>query len=189
MPDAHVYRALKMVCCLAPGVPTGLSVCRCGSPLLPTRRQGSHLGGLLCLSAFLQAPELPCPPSSCAHSDLPPCIFKRPSEGAEGGGGSARTCSILDSGLPPVWRRVVCWSERTSTRQNNKILVSGTIGAFRLCSDKRLDQFSDLQPCLFPQAIAQALQVLHLRFFNPAKPAAVLLQPPSKLCNANNNAN
>ena len=33
------------------------------------------------------------------------------------------------------------WSKRASTRQHNKILVSGTIGAFRLCSDKRLEQF------------------------------------------------
>ena len=39
----------------------------------------------------------------------------------------------------------MCWSERTSTRQHNKILITGAIGAFRLCSDKRLDQFSDLQ--------------------------------------------
>ena len=42
---------------------------------------------------------------------------------------------------PLVWRRVV----RTSTHQHNKTLGSGTLGAFRLRSDKRLDQFSDLQ--------------------------------------------
>ena len=81
------------------------------------------------------------------------------------------------------------------TRQHKKILVSGTIGPFRLCSDKQLEQFRTyreqsvkLTPCLFPQAIAQARQVLHLRFLNPAKPAAVMLQPPSKLCNAIDNA-
>ena len=34
---------------------------------------------------------------------------------------------------PPLWRRVVCWSQGASTRQHNKILMSGTIGAFRLC--------------------------------------------------------
>ena len=89
----------------------------------------------------------------------------------------------------------MCWSERASTRQHKQILVSATIGAFRLCSDKRLEQFRTyrehsvkLTPCLFPQAIAQGLQVLHLRFLNPAKPAAVMLQLPSKLCNAINNA-
>ena len=38
--------------------------------------------------------------------------------------------------LPPVRRRVVRWSQRASTHQHKKIFVSGTIGAFRLCSDK-----------------------------------------------------
>ena len=33
---------------------------------------------------------------------------------------------------PRVRRRVVCRSQRASTRQHKKILVSGTIGAFRL---------------------------------------------------------
>ena len=65
-------------------------------------------------------------------------------------------------------------SKHASAQQ---ILVSGTIGAFWLCSDKRLEQFRTyrkhsvkLTPCLFPQAIARALQVLHLRFLNPARP-------------------
>ena len=45
---------------------------------------------------------------------------------------------------------------RASTRRHQKILVSGTIGAFQLCNDKRLDQFwtyrehsAKVTPCLF----------------------------------------
>ena len=37
----------------------------------------------------------------------------------------------------PVRRRVACRSQMASTRQHNKSLVSGIIGALRLCSDKR----------------------------------------------------
>ena len=55
-----------------------------------------------------------------------------------------RHVTLTHKAAPPVWRRVVCWSERTSSRQHNKTLVSGTAGAFRRCSDKRLDQFSDV---------------------------------------------
>ena len=90
----------------------------------------------------------------------------------------------------------MCWSEGTSTHQHNKILVSGTVGTFQLCSDKQLDQFSDLQGtrcqtdtmslspgnCMGTAGTASKVP-------QPAKPAAVLLQPPSKLCNAINNAN
>ena len=32
----------------------------------------------------------------------------------------------------------MCWSQMASTRQHNKSLISGTIGAFRLYSDKWL---------------------------------------------------
>ena len=39
---------------------------------------------------------------------------------------------------PPPCGDVVCRSQRASTRQHKKRLVSGTIGTFRLCSDKRL---------------------------------------------------
>ena len=46
----------------------------------------------------------------------------------------------LGTQVPP-YVPVVCWSERASTRQHKKILVSGTTGAFRLCSDKRMEQF------------------------------------------------
>ena len=38
----------------------------------------------------------------------------------------------------------MCWSQMASTRQHNKSLVSGTIGAFRLCNDKWLVEL-DLQ--------------------------------------------
>ena len=38
---------------------------------------------------------------------------------------------------PPVRRRVVCWSQGASTRRHKKLLVSGTTGAFWLCSDER----------------------------------------------------
>ena len=58
---------------------------------------------------------------SCANDCAGP---GQKSRGAGGGGHP-----------PPVRRRGVCWSQGTSTRQHNKILVSGTIGAFRLCSD------------------------------------------------------
>ena len=57
---------------------------------------------------------------------------------------------------PAVQRHVVCRSQRTSTPQHREGLFSGTIGAFRLCSDKRLDQLQiyreqsvKLTPCLF----------------------------------------
>ena len=49
---------------------------------------------------------------------------------------------------PHVWcggyKRVVCGSQMASTRQHNKSIVSGTIGTFRLCSNKRLVEL-DLQ--------------------------------------------
>ena len=40
---------------------------------------------------------------------------------------------------PPVWRRVVCRSQQTSSRQHKNSLLSGVMGAFRLHSEKRLD--------------------------------------------------
>ena len=38
----------------------------------------------------------------------------------------------------------MCWSQMASTRQHNKSVVCGTLGAFRLHSDKRLVEL-DLQ--------------------------------------------
>ena len=53
-------------------------------------------------------------------------------------------------------RHVVCRSERASARHHKTILFGGTMGAFRLCSDKRLEQLRTfrehsvkLTPCLF----------------------------------------
>ena len=61
----------------------------------------------------------------------------------------------------------MCRSQRASTQQHKEILVSGTIGAFRLRSDKRLGQFwtyrghsAKLTPCVFFLAMALAPQVL-----------------------------
>ena len=73
-------------------------------------------------------------------SDPPPP--KR--DALEGGGGY------------PVRRRAACWSQRASTQWHKKILVSGTIGAVRLCSDKRASELCTYReqsvkptPCLF----------------------------------------
>ena len=41
---------------------------------------------------------------------------------------------------PPVWRRVVCRSQQTSSRQHKNSLLSGVIGAFRLHSDPQRTQ-------------------------------------------------
>ena len=56
---------------------------------------------------------------------------------------------------PPVWRRVVCRSQQTSSRQHKNSLLGGVMGAFRLHSEKRLDHLRThrehsvkLTPCL-----------------------------------------
>ena len=90
-----------------------------------------------------------------------------------GGGREHKHCEAPhpDNDPPPVRRRVVCWSQEASTRQHNKSLVSGTMGAFRLCSDRRLVQWqTDREhsvtlthvPFLFPSGALQALQLSSL---------------------------
>jgi len=85
----------------------------------------------------------------------------------------------------------MCWSKEASTRQHKKSLVSGTIGALRLCSDERAsrcthrEHFVKLTPCLF-HLRSSAPQVLMIP--QTCKVTAVVLQPPSRLRKSNNNA-
>ena len=87
----------------------------------------------------------------------------------------------------------MCWSKEASTRQHKKSLVSGTIGAFRLCSDERTSRCTyrehsvKLKPCLF-HLRSSALQVFVTKIPQPCKVTAVVLQPPSRLRKSNNNA-
>ena len=48
---------------------------------------------------------------------------------------------------PPVRRRVACWSKEASTRWHKKSLVSGTMGAFRLCTDERTSRWTYREQC------------------------------------------
>ena len=115
------------------------------------------LCGALILSPFLGTPE-----NTGVTQQFHPLLGPR-----EGRGHAATDSGILNN---PVRRRVVCRSQRTSARQHKKSLVSGTVGAFRLCSDKRLDPLEN--------SIFWARKNFHRNFFShPPPPLGV---PPEK---------
>ena len=81
------------------------------------------LGGLGGLSAVRQRPR-----------------YRRAGTEAQTGGQGSRGGGGLDQPAPPhppVRGRVVCWANKAGTCQHNKILISGTVGAFRL--EKKTD--------------------------------------------------
>ena len=68
-------------------------------------------------------------------------------------------------------------ANKEGTRQHNKILVSGTIGAFRLCSDNRIScgPKENTVSCQCHHVASYcALLVLCLRILNPARHATVM---------------
>ena len=87
----------------------------------------------------------------------------------------------------------MCWSQEASTCQHKESFVGGTIGAFRLCSDRRLIQWqtytehSEPTPCPFLVALRRTAGTT-TQLPNPLKHTAVLLPPtppPSVLVRTN----
>ena len=92
-------------------------------------------------------------------------------DGGEGGGG--------DAPYGDVWRAGHSEQAHVSTRKASSAVPFG----FAVTSDwNSCEPYKEHSvkrtPRLCPQAIARALQVLHPRSLSPAKPAAVMLQPP-----------
>ena len=85
---------------------------------------------------------------------------------------------------PPPFHSETCGMLVTNSKHTSaqEILVSGTIGAFRLCTDELLahswtyrgHSVKLILSLFFYLAMALALQVLCLRFLDPAKSAAVM---------------
>ena len=126
-----------------------------GSPVTPSQGSVWHLMTpplwhkmAICCSTW----HWPAPPwggrnGSLAHPPTPEQFSsgkKTKFIKAAGNGGRCYVRRLFWGLRPPVRRRVVCRSQMSSTSQHNKSLVSGTTGAFRRRSDKRLVEL-DLQ--------------------------------------------
>ena len=98
------------------------------------------------------------------------------------------TQTFFASAPPPPYGDVGCAGQReqahVSTTKSSSVVPQVPFGSAVTSDWISLGTYREhsvkLTPCLFPQAIARALQVLHLRVLNLAKPAVALHPPPPR---------